>query len=313
MAHDLGLRDSLEVGSVATIRNVFYGLELAGLVGAVVMLLTAIIWRKIVRRHASWFNFMVTWIISCSSYIFLLGESVGRTPNHSLCLSQAALIFSVPTLTSAATSALVIHVYLTMRQVLTMSTHCQASWTTALLIGPYIPTLAMLIFCLRLALHNPSLVFRPDDGTYCTFNTKLPGRVSGIVVVVIMLFCLAIEIIIFRHLRRAWKILKKENCSSISTIVRVLAFTLVGMLSIILSLLIMVIPNSLNSAFNIVIAIVPVSSVLIFGTQKDIFTAWASGFRCRETHGTDTWDTFTPHASLRTITRQVSGTHESHV
>jgi len=66
---------------------------LAGLVGAVLMLLTAIIWRKIVRRHASWFNFMITWIISCSSYIFLLGEPVGRTPNHILCLSQAALIF----------------------------------------------------------------------------------------------------------------------------------------------------------------------------------------------------------------------------
>ncbi|KAJ6493008.1 hypothetical protein C8R45DRAFT_1095530 [Mycena sanguinolenta] len=313
MAHDLGPRESVEVGRAATIRNVFYGLQLAGLVGAILMLLTAIIWRKIVRRHASWFNFMITWIISCSSYILLLGQPVGRTPNHDLCLSQAALIFSVPTLTSAATSALVIHVYMTMRQVLTMSTHCQKSWATALLIGPYVPTLGMLIFCLRLGLHNPSLVFRPDDGTYCTFNSKSPGRVSGIVVVIIMVFCLAIEIIIFRHLRRAWEILKKENYSSVSTIVRVLAFTLIGMLSIILSLLLMVFPNSLNSAFHIVIAIVPVSSVLIFGTQKDIFTAWASGFRNRETHDLDTWDTFTPNESLHTITRQVSGTHESHL
>ncbi|KAJ7243168.1 hypothetical protein B0H12DRAFT_836953 [Mycena haematopus] len=304
MAHDLVLRESVEVGRVVTIRYVFYGLELAGLVGAVVMLLTAIIWRNVVRRHFSWFNFMITWIISVL-HIF------GRKPNHNLCLFQAALIYSVPTLTSGATIALVIHVYITLRKLLTLPTSPRVSLTAALVVGPYIPALAIFVFCLKVGLNDPPVVYRHDDGTYCALDTRLPERVSGIVVVVIMLFCLAAEAIIFLHLRRAWEILKKDNRSSVSTIVRVLAFTLVGMLSISLSLLFLVIRNCPNTAFNIMIAIVPVSSVVIFGTQKDIFTAWTSGLRNRDSHGTDTWDTFTPNASERTITRQVSETHES--
>jgi len=148
-------------------------------------------------------------------------------------------------------------------------------------------------------------VYRPDDGTYCDLDTKLPQKVSGIVVVIIMVFCLAVEVIIFRHLRRAWETLKRDNRSSVSIIVRVLAFTLVGMLSITLSFF-LVIPDYPNTAFNIVIAMVPVSSVIIFGTQKDIFAAWASGFRSRRTHDADTWETFTPNESRHTVGPQVS-------
>jgi hypothetical protein len=47
-----------------------------------------------------------------------------------------------------------------------------------------------------------------------------------------MVLCLAVEVVIFRHLWRAWESLKRDDQSSVSIIVRVLAFTLVGMLSI---------------------------------------------------------------------------------
>jgi hypothetical protein len=47
-----------------------------------------------------------------------------------------------------------------------------------------------------------------------------------------MILCLGVEVIIFRHLWRTWATLKRDNRSSVSIIVRVLAFTLVGMLSI---------------------------------------------------------------------------------
>jgi len=305
MAHEPVLRESVEVGRVATIRYVFYGLELAGLAGAVVMLVTAIIWRKVARRHASWFNFMITWIISCSSYLFLMGVPVGRSPNHNLCLFQAALVYSVPTLTSGATLALVIHVYMTLRSLLTVPTNHRASWTAALVVGPYVPAWAMFAFSLKVGLDDPSLV-SPGDGTYCDLDTTLPGKVSEIVVVIIMVVCLAVEVIIFRHLRRAWDTLKRDNRSSVSIIIRVLAFTLVGMLSIILSLIFLIIPDYHRTAFNIMIAMVPVSSVIIFGTQKDIFAAWASGFRSQRTHGEDTWETFTPTESRQTVGPQVS-------
>ncbi|KAJ7336177.1 hypothetical protein DFH08DRAFT_878000 [Mycena albidolilacea] len=311
MAHEHVLRESVEVGRAATsfrgYRDGFYALELLGLVGAVLMLLTAIIWRKVVRRHASWLNFMTAWIISCASYLFLMAEPVGRHPNHNLCLFQAALVYSVPTLTSGATLALVIHVHMTLRSLLTLPTNHQRSWTPALVIGPYVPAWAIFTYALKVGLNDPSLVHRLDDGTYCDLAKESPQRVSSIVVVIIMVLCLAVEVVIFRHLWRAWESLKRDDQSSVSIIVRVLAFTLVGMLSIILSLFFLVIPDNHDMVFNIVIAIPPVSSVIIFGTQKDIFTAWASGFWNRRAHGADTWDTFTPNESRRnTVSPQVS-------
>ncbi|KAJ7151234.1 hypothetical protein C8R46DRAFT_495637 [Mycena filopes] len=312
MTHELVLRESAEVVR----RDVFYGLQTAGLVGAIVMLLTAMIWRNIARRHASWLNFMITWIISCSSYLFLMREPMGRQPDHTACLIQAALIFSVPILTAGATIALVIHVYMTLRSLLVIPTNRPGtSWgTAALVIGPYVPAWAMFAFALRLGLDDPSLVYRPPDGTYCSFRTSVPGRVSAILVAITMILCFAVEIVIFRNLRRAWGTLQKDNQSAIAIMIRVLAFTLVGMLSIMcgsvtlwlscftnrrfrLSLVLLVLPYD-GAAFNIVIAMLPVFSVLIFGTQKDIFAAWTSGFRKRgRPHGADTWETFTPIAS----------------
>ncbi|KAJ7028006.1 hypothetical protein C8F04DRAFT_1120737 [Mycena alexandri] len=300
MTHELVLRESVEVVR----RNVFYGLQMAGLVGAIILLLTAVIWHKIARRHASWLNFMITWIISCSSYLFLMREPLGRQPDHNLCLFQAALTYSVPSLTSGATIALVVHIYTTLSSLLTVPTNRpQTSWATAaLVIGPYIPAWAMFAFALRLGLGEPSLVNRPDDGTYCTLNTNLPGRVSAVIVATIMILCLATELVIFWNLRRTWATLQKDSQSAVAIIIRVLAFTLVGMLSIILSLIFLAIPSD-GGAFNIVIALVPVSSVLIFGTQKDIFAAWTSVFRSRDrAHGDDT---FTRVESRQSVNRLV--------
>ncbi|KAK7046587.1 hypothetical protein R3P38DRAFT_3307865 [Favolaschia claudopus] len=292
------------MGKAETVRHAFYGLELVGLVGAVFMLVTATVWRKIVRRHPSWFNFMVTWIISCSSYIFFMGQPKGREPNHNLCLIQAALIYSVPTLTSGATFALVIQVYMTLRSLLTLPKASGNLAVVILVIAPYIPAFALFMLSLGLGLRDPSTVYR--DAFYCDMKTKLPQKASAIAVVIIMLCCLIVEVIIFKALRRAWITLNRDDRGSISVIVRVLAFTLVGMLIIILSLVFLIIPNYHNTAFNIAIAIIPVSSVIIFGTQQDIFTAWVSGFQNRKAHGEDTWDTFTPNATQHTLSPQVS-------
>ncbi|KAJ7752459.1 hypothetical protein DFH07DRAFT_521897 [Mycena maculata] len=307
MAHDLVRRGSVEEARVDRMRYAFYGLQLAGLLGAVIILLTAIIWRKAAKRHASWFNFMVTWIISCSSYLFLIGEPLDTTPNQTLCVFQAALIYSVPTLTSAATIALVIHVYMTLRSLLTPINH-RAIWTAALVAGPYVPAWALFATFLMMGLSDPSLV-RAFDGTYCSISNKTPERVSAIVVAALMILCLGVEAIIFRNLRRAWAVLKQDDRSSVSMVVRVLAFTSVGMLSIILSLIFCVLPDTHNDmVFNVIISLVPVSSVLIFGTQKDIFSAWASIVRIgrRRSHGIDTWETFTPIQSRQTIHLQAA-------
>ncbi|KAJ7604249.1 hypothetical protein FB45DRAFT_957578 [Roridomyces roridus] len=313
MAHDLTMRDSVDVARTS-FRYAFYGLQLAGLSGAFLLLLTASIWRKATRRHASWYNFMICWIISCSSYIFLIGLPLGKEPDQALCAVQAALIYAVPPLTAGATIALVIHVYMTLRSLLVDIPHRQL-WTAALVIGPYIPAWILFLVFLNKGLSDPSLVRRMDDGTYCSMsmNTQVPARASSAVVSTIMILCLGVEAIIFRNLRRVWAIFKQDSDerASVSMVVRVLAFTSIGMLSIILSMIFMILPDSTNEIFNIVIAIVPVSSILIFGTQKDILAAWTSTCRRErenhhhEQHHVEMWETFTPTGSSNLNTRSI--------
>ncbi|KAJ7053286.1 hypothetical protein C8F01DRAFT_552011 [Mycena amicta] len=305
MAHDFPPRDAIGPmegqARSSAVNMAFYGMQTAGLLGTLLMLLTATIWHKVARRHSSWFSFVVAWLISCTSYLLTMGVPADHQPNHALCVLQAALIYSVPPLTAGATVALVVNVYLNLRSVLTASNNYNGvEVKTALIVVPYIPAWAVFTLTLRLGLDEPGLILRRDDGAYCSIVSSIPSRVSSALVAGLMITCVGIEIVIILAMRRAWETLQRDDRGSITITVRVMAFTLVGMLFIILSLVLLALPNDHDTAFNIVIAIIPLSSVIIFGTQKDILTAWGSifvfllGRRTTTEHGTDTWETFTP-------------------
>ncbi|CAK5272314.1 unnamed protein product, partial [Mycena citricolor] len=299
----------LDSGGAGHVRRiVFFSLELAGLAGAVIMLLTGLIWRQAARRHIVWFNFMFTWMISCASYILLIGQSVDELPNRTICVAQSALIYSVPTLTSGSTLALVIHVYITLRTLLTVATpdylFMYRKILTIMLVGvPYVPTAGMFASALVISLRAPpsELSLSYSEGAFCGLTATPLGRISASIVAVMMIAGLVFEAVIFCTLRRVWRTLQAENRASVSMITRVMAFTLVSIVSIIISMIFLVLPSEHQSGFNVMIATIPVTSVLIFGTQKDVLNAWASIFRKKRAHGADTWDTFTPEGSRQII------------
>jgi hypothetical protein len=117
----MGSRRPLDVG--------FLALETFGWSGSLIILLTVIF--SNVRRHITWINFCMSWILSSLSYCLLLfaRQDYGPEPNHILCLVQSPLIYAAPTLyvsnliykkvilayiltrrTAGTTLALVIHV-----------------------------------------------------------------------------------------------------------------------------------------------------------------------------------------------------------
>ncbi|KAK0192389.1 hypothetical protein F5146DRAFT_1039599 [Armillaria mellea] len=88
----------------------FYVLQLTGFMGLLIILLTGTFSPTVAKRHVCWLNFIISWIISTISYSLLVGHSMDWEPPHGLCLTQAILVYSVPTLTACTTTALVIHV-----------------------------------------------------------------------------------------------------------------------------------------------------------------------------------------------------------
>ncbi|KAJ3971796.1 hypothetical protein EV361DRAFT_962316 [Lentinula raphanica] len=89
----------LKPATSATITSVFIGLQLAGAIGMSIIFFTALFSQQ-VKRLASWCMFCASWAISCLSYalLFLAGQIHLSEPRKSICVTQAALMYSVPTL-----------------------------------------------------------------------------------------------------------------------------------------------------------------------------------------------------------------------
>jgi hypothetical protein len=52
-----------------TLLNLFFGLQIFGLGGVTLILFTGLFSRAIAKRHPTWNNFLLSWIISCTSYM----------------------------------------------------------------------------------------------------------------------------------------------------------------------------------------------------------------------------------------------------
>lgn len=77
--------------------RLFIAFQLIGLFGAFLMVLTVVCSPKLkARRHATWFNFMLSWMISATSYtlLFMAGQLEARIPEFGVCFAQAVLVYA---------------------------------------------------------------------------------------------------------------------------------------------------------------------------------------------------------------------------
>ncbi|KAF9029160.1 hypothetical protein BDZ89DRAFT_1160009 [Hymenopellis radicata] len=265
---------------------VFLVLQLCGLATLAVILSTVLLSPTTAKRHVCWINCQFTWLISALSYCLLLGRPIDWTPPHSLCFAQAVLIYSVPTLSACTTTALMIHVFLSIRSILSASGSPSSQRLSIVLATvPYIAALGMAAIPLAFGISDPSLVERRanDGGLYCGIGNGIPGRISSIVVAVIMICCLGLEIAVIVVLRRNWADLRKRrrNHPVLSLSIRVLAFSIFGCLAIALALAFAFTPSR-GAIPNLILATLPFIAALIFGTQQDILDVWLSLLCCRK-------------------------------
>ncbi|KAF5343352.1 hypothetical protein D9758_014170 [Tetrapyrgos nigripes] len=91
--------------------SIFLALQLIGLIGSVVVLLTAPF--SSVGRQMTWYNFFISWMVFCTSYLllFFAGQGHNREPPFALCLTQSSLTYAAPPYAAAATLCLVVQLY----------------------------------------------------------------------------------------------------------------------------------------------------------------------------------------------------------
>jgi len=255
----------------AQLVNAFIGLQLAGGLGFLIIVLTALGSRN-VKRNSTWYTFCLAWILSCISYtfIFLVGQQ--DSPNFGVCVTQAAGIYSAPSLTSCGTLAFAIDMLIGVRAAsASIPPTRRYSITLALLIVPYVIWVFLLLGFLLFGINNPSFVIKGPNGTYCDLNSFTPAKISGLIVVSATMLTLLIEGYIATRLFRNRNILKDRQL--IRMTVRVMIFSFLGALGLGVGVA-YVIFSKQGPVFDILLALLPGCGIIIFGTHMDLINVW---------------------------------------
>ncbi|KAJ3972462.1 hypothetical protein EV361DRAFT_905490 [Lentinula raphanica] len=254
----------------------FNVLQAIGLAGSTFILFTAFF--SSVPRQATWYNFFICWMIFCISNLLLLfaGHAFDGNPDVPLCVAQSALTYAASPLCSAAALALVIQLYLNIRTSLNLGLNRvlrHRHFPKLLLISPYVIYVVVIIESLSLSYATPESRFFALAS--CSLEDYVPDRIAAAIVIILVAPILGLNVVVYLIFRKNWVLLRKGNYTSM--FVRVSAFTLFGLITVIVGalffLLAFIDPGSANKslvALDIIYATIPVAGVCIFGTHKDL-------------------------------------------
>ncbi|KAF7313336.1 hypothetical protein HMN09_00489100 [Mycena chlorophos] len=287
------VQDHSDSHESAPLVSVFLTFQLIGLSGLILLVLTAALSKR-VKRNPTWYNFVVSWIISCISYsfIFIIGQQ--EDPQFGPCLFQESLIYGAPVLTSSVTLAFAIDMLLNILAASApqRSQHRRRYLTILLLVMPYLVWLGIVISLLVYGGENPKEVRKGPNGTYCDLEADTPSKVSSGLTVILTFVLLIIEgtsvclpthslspstdrqlpgYITARIIKNR-RVLNKDN-KLIRMAVRVMVFSIFGAvgLGIGIAYVLYSIPGA---SFDVIMSTLPTGLILIFGTQADLLSVW---------------------------------------
>ncbi|PPR05080.1 hypothetical protein CVT24_010267 [Panaeolus cyanescens] len=260
----------------------FVGIQLLSCLGLVALLLSAMLSSKI-KRLATWYSFCASWILSCLSYSLLTlgGQQTAPSPNAPLCAVQAALIYSVPPLTSSTTLALLIQILLNFpNPAAETPTVTTTKVLCGLLIGPYVIFLVLFLGVIVFEVQNPETLVKTVQGTYCNSTDPAWLKVAFSLVAVVSVVILLVQghlVTQLYALRR--RVVKGESVASPSLTLTIRGFLFVCIGAITLTIaMVFTIKGVQNLAFDIVVSTFPLMAFLTFGTQRDLLCLWSSPF-----------------------------------
>ncbi|KAJ8701446.1 hypothetical protein PTI98_000227 [Pleurotus ostreatus] len=233
---------------------------------------------KTVHRSPAWFNFLLTWVLYCISYLITLGQQTGEEPHFSICLFQAMLIYAAPAVTVTAGLCFSVEMW----RIITRAGRGASSFRDygAIIVVPYVVHLAICIEVLTLGLKDRRLVKRDRTFAFCHLDHPLPAYITGAVVicaiVIAMSFVASTALHIRRHLAtsRLWQGLQVSNAQKM--VIRFGIFTVLPVVGLAISVAQVAVKSSLiaDGILNIAIGTLPAGAAVIFGTQSDIMRVW---------------------------------------
>lgn len=245
-----------------------------------IMLLTIFISRKVVR-HPVFINFCMTWMIFSVSYTLLLyaGQINNRFPNFTLCLVQSAMIYGSPAMGSISVLMFVLHLYLVLRESIYKA---PPRWPKlrliSMLAAPYVAFLVVFTTAIYSGNIHPGKVHR--SSLYCTIEVKSIKMVAAGIPAFGIVFSLVVETLTAMTLHRHWKAFRNRKTGlNPSILVRTSIVLVISVIALFTCMAFLA--NLTSTVPNFVLACLPLSAFLVFGTQR------VSGYRKYPTELTD--------------------------
>jgi hypothetical protein len=250
-------------------------LQAIGLVGNLALIVT-LLSAKQLRRHATWINFCCVWVLSSIIYLLLAfaGMQSGPQPPFGLCLTQAVLAYGAPVMTVYAMLSCVVVLWSVIDHLTSRSEAARREdlWQKSLLFVPYAIALVMIITATVTGLQDRTAVQRAGSGIYCVIANGVPGKINAVLCASAAIATLGLEISIGIKCHKHKKLYRSQAQLPMGMLVRVMIFTVVGLLGIGVSLVF--VTSVFTPLPNIFIGLMPVAAFLIFGSQQDIIDVW---------------------------------------
>jgi len=245
------------------------------------LLISTILLARHIRRHATFINLCITWMVVgfSSSLLLYAGFQTGPEPPKPLCIIQASLLYGQPGMTSLSAFGLVFQVFYVVRSTFREKDphnhETLRKWS--LVIAPYVAFAIFAGWTAYVGSTSPDLVSRQRRFFYCsvksTFLTNSITIFSFLVLFVTIILECWIAYLTYCH----WRVLRatelnEKNGMELSLIIRTSAFGLWVTLGMSLSVLSLRAPDS--PIPDLALATMGSAVVLVFGTQKDVIRAW---------------------------------------
>ncbi|KAF8974740.1 hypothetical protein BDZ97DRAFT_1775186 [Flammula alnicola] len=277
-------------------------------------LLAIVLLSKRVKRHPTFVNFAVAFIIIgfSSSLLVYAGRTTGPEPSRMLCLLQASLLYGMPSIASTAALSLVLQMFFMIKAAYDGVKYLDGDHIIRLwlmLVGPYVAFFTSILATAVIGAANPSRVSRSRRFFYCSLESLPLTNTLTIFSAIILMSTFIMMVWTLVLLYRRVKLARMHGPHAPWTVdvdlsfpYRIMVFGLYIIVSLSLSLLSIQSPSS--PVPDLVIASAATGFILVFGTQADILRVlcfWKppKPHEVSESFHLDLKDAFEDKASLR--------------
>ncbi|KAJ8509088.1 hypothetical protein ONZ45_g8716 [Pleurotus djamor] len=258
--------------------------DLTQILGYILLMIIALTaWlSKSIRRSPAWYNFLITWMLSCVSFLVILGQqtSHGR-PQFGICLLQSMLIYAAPVVTVTAGLSFSIEMWRIVTRATSGRSTASPKVDILLIVAPYFIHLAICIEVLVMGLSDRSLVARDvETFMFCHLASPTPALITAVLVITSILFVIGFLTSTALHIRKHWttfRLLQARQVANIrKMVIRFGIFVTLPMLALVLSVTQVTanLKGVADSLLTIAVGTLPLGAALIFGSQADLLDVW---------------------------------------